>query len=133
MAKRLVIERVSLSLAACFLAVCVYASRSLADTLGRYPGSMQRVGYQSRVIRFEQSGLAHQVAYQSPDELASVLRWYAWRLQIAPVWDLGQGAGCAWFARTESAVLISHNVSVQLCATPGGTRILLNETLNFGP
>jgi hypothetical protein len=117
--------------AAGFLAIGKSAGDSLSDVLGRYPGTLYPVGQQVPLRFFDGDGLQRQAAYQTRDDPAVVLRWYVARLHIAPVWDLGQGAGCAWLARTQSAVVVAHTASVQFCATPGGTRILLYESLTF--
>src|SRR5260221_2204651 len=116
--------------AAVGVGVALAAEPILDGVLSRYPGAVRVAGETVDTSYLEHGWLTRQGAYQSPDDLANVTRWYAAYLPLAEMHETGT---CVALRQSQSFIHMLRNVSVLLCALPPGTRIVVMEDLFLAP
>src|SRR5437667_7710094 len=119
-------KRFAASLAAGLcVAVCVgpalLAEPIVNNVLSRYPGAARVEGENVDTYYLNHGWLTRQAAYQSPDDLQNVTRWYAAYLPQAEMHATGT---CIELRQSQTFIHMLHNVSVLLCQLPPGTRIV---------
>jgi hypothetical protein len=117
-----------------FVALCLVgtaaAEPALNGVLTRYPGAVRVEGEKVDAYYLSHGWLTRQAAYQSPDDLENVMRWYAAYLPQAEMHETGT---CVALRQTQTFVHILHTISVLLCQLPPGTRILVKEDVFLSP
>jgi len=106
------------------------AERVLDGVLSRYPGAVRIEGEKFDTYYLDHGWLTRQAAYQSPDDLESVTRWYAAYLPQA---DMHEAGNCVALRQSQSFIHILRSVSVLLCQLPPGTRIIVKEDVFLSP
>jgi hypothetical protein len=93
----------------------------------RYPGAERQAATPFQ-IRFQPTaGLSQQSAYQTPDDLAQVLSWYAQHLGLGH--DIPQGDNCVMMSRVDAYLFLEQSLAVTLCAEPTSTLIFINRNI----
>ena len=104
------------------LAVSIWSQNSM-----RYPGA-ERQGAAPFPLQLQPTGsLSQQSAYQTPDDLAQVLSWYAQHLGLGH--DIPQGDNCVMMSRVDAYLFLEQSLAVTLCAQPTRTLIFVNRNI----
>ena len=127
--------RVAMTLAVgLVVAICagpaLLAEPILNSTLGRYPGAARVEGENVDTYYLNHGWLTRQAAYQSPDDLENVTRWYAAYLPQAEMHETGT---CIALRQLQTFIHMLHNISVLLCQLPADTRIVVKEDVFLYP
>ncbi len=93
----------------------------------RYPGAERQPATPFQ-IRFQPTtSLSQQSAYQTPDDLAQVLSWYAKHLGLDH--DIPQGDNCVMMTRVDAHLFLEQSLAVTLCSQPTRTLIFINRNI----
>jgi hypothetical protein len=115
-------------------AICVglalLAEPILNDVLSRYPGAARVKSENVDTYYLNHGWLTRHAAYQTPDDLQNVTRWYVAYLPQAEMHETGS---CIALRQSQTFIHILHTVSVLLCQLPPGTRIVVNEDVFLSP
>jgi hypothetical protein len=130
MKKRLAMVIAAVAWAAACLGATASIEPMLNAMLNTYPGAARVQRQDVDTYYLGHGWLTWQAAYQSPDDLDSVLRWYAAQLPQA---DLHENGACFLLRQSQSFIHSLHTVSVLLCPLRPGTRINLSEEVFLAP
>jgi len=101
---------------------------------GRYPGSL-RAEDEDVGFAVQQGLLNRRAVFWTEDDMRAVRSWYAALLYVEAGSD-GNGltAGdCAWLTNAQQTFVVNHTVTVLVCSTSPGTRIVVNESVYLWP
>jgi hypothetical protein len=108
------------------------AGLSVDYLAGRYPGVVWSGADKIDWNFLRRGWLSRQAIYVSDARRATIEAWYTERYELDP--QAGrQILDCAVFRTTHLLVGIVYAVSVSLCEVPGGTRIVVNESVFYPP
>jgi hypothetical protein len=117
-----------------FVSLCLAGTAAaepvLDAVLSRYPGAVRVEGEKVDTYYLDHGWLTRQAAYQSPDDLESVSRWYAAHLPQAEMHEAGT---CVALRQSQSFIHILRSISVLLCQLPSGSRIVVKEDVFLAP
>jgi hypothetical protein len=126
----------SMAMLATILLMTICAGLALAaepvlnGVLTRYPGAVRVEGEKVDAYYLSHGWLTRQAAYQSPDDLENVMRWYAAYLPQAEMHETGP---CVALRQTQTIIRVLHTITVLLCQLPPGTRFLVKEDVFLSP
>ena len=110
-----------------------YAGASLDWLIGRYPGSAPGAGGRVDLDYFGRGWLSRRAVYLTSTGPPAVERWY--RARYGPVAEAEAfgGTSCTGFSISRLVVRVVASVSVIVCRSPAGTRIVVDKSLFYSP
>ena len=102
--------------------------------LNHYPGARRLDDDRTGLQRTDPQRLQRQITYQTADPVSRVQYWYAQRWNISPASDIyiTSSDGCAFLNNANPVGRLLYNATVLMCPVPGGTLVVVTDSLEQG-
>ena len=96
-----------------------------------YPGAVRRPGAGPEWAASGHPTLTWQIVLETDAPVGVVARWYQRRLRLATTHHAEVAGSCAFMVQARDLVWLSRAVTVLICATAPGTRVVITHRLSL--